>query len=77
MDSEDSASPDSIINTWELMDGLDDANFDSCPMSNSSFNFDRPLEVWAKPSSCRFTTFDGSVRELHDLSESVEKHPSS
>ncbi|PKI32595.1 uncharacterized protein At3g28850-like [Punica granatum] len=76
-DSEDSASPDSVINTWELMDGLDDADIDSCPKSNSSSNFDRPLEVGAKPSSCRFITFDGPVRKLRDSSEPVEKHPSS
>lgn len=75
-DSEDSPSPASVINTWELMDGLDDADFDSSK-ANSSFNFDRPLESGAKPSSYRFTTFDGSVRKLHDSFEAVEKDPSS
>lgn len=75
-DSEDSLSPDSVINTWELMDGLDEADFDPSRKSNSSFNFDRPLEFGAKPSSCRFTTFDGSVRKLYDSFEPVEKDSS-
>lgn len=76
-DPDDSQSPDSVINTWELMDGLDDADFDSSRKSNSSFNFVRPLEFGAKPSSCRFTTFDGYVRKMHDSFEPMKKDPSS
>ncbi|KAK4798982.1 hypothetical protein SAY86_024347 [Trapa natans] len=61
-DPDDSLSPDSFINTWELMDGLDDADFDSSRKSNGS-------------SSCRFTAFDGSARKLRDYLELVEKEP--
>ncbi|XP_056158900.1 uncharacterized protein At5g39865-like isoform X2 [Syzygium oleosum] len=31
-DSNDAPSPDSVINTWELMDGLDDCDYDVGPM---------------------------------------------
>lgn len=58
------------------MDGLDNADF-NCSKSNSSFSFNRPPEFGAKPSSCRFTTFDGSARKLHDSFEQVEKEPPS
>ncbi|KAK4784873.1 hypothetical protein SAY86_019241 [Trapa natans] len=74
-DSEDSMSPDSVINTWELMDGLDDAEF-GLSMSNGSSNIDRTPESVAKPSSCGFTAFDGSARKLHDSFEPVQKDKS-
>ncbi|KAK4776426.1 hypothetical protein SAY86_005114 [Trapa natans] len=66
-DSEDSPSPDSVINTWELMDGLDDADFDSSGKSNGSSNVDRPLVFRDKPSSCR---------KRQDSFELVEEEPS-
>jgi len=50
--SEQSLSPDSIINAWELMDGLDD--------DDDEPNFDTPMDYSKKPSSWRQKEFDGS-----------------
>ncbi|KAK7290783.1 hypothetical protein RIF29_05468 [Crotalaria pallida] len=57
-EEKESLSPDSVINTWELMDGLNDEDsiFESVSNKNSS------------SSSCRFTTttttfFDGSAKK--------------
>lgn len=64
-DPEHSLSPDSVINTWELMDGLDDLDSDfdgSSKLPNSSI-FDRPARFPNKPSSCRYTSFDGSPKK--------------
>ncbi|XP_062112022.1 uncharacterized protein At3g28850 [Humulus lupulus] len=57
-------SPDSVINTWELMHGLDD---------DSAFNsasLDRPIKFQTKPSSCRYTNFDGSAKKRVNSFES-------
>ncbi|KAB1222237.1 hypothetical protein CJ030_MR2G023475 [Morella rubra] len=69
-DPEDSLSPDSVINTWELMDGLDDFESDSGKPSSSIF--DRPIFIPNKLSSCRYTGCDRSVKKLFDLFESVK-----
>ncbi|KAI4300868.1 hypothetical protein L6164_034196 [Bauhinia variegata] len=72
-EAEQSLSPDSVINTWELMDGLDDDSGDI---------FKPYLKVSSKPSSCRYTAFDGSSKKLLDSFESlksleiVEENPS-
>ncbi|KAE9599766.1 putative thioredoxin-like protein [Lupinus albus] len=65
-----SLSPDSVINTWELMDGLDGEE-DSNSIFESVSN--------KNPSSCRYTTttttttFDGSSRKtLLDSFESLK-----
>ncbi|KAI4348622.1 hypothetical protein L6164_009326 [Bauhinia variegata] len=60
-EAEHSLSPDSVINTWELMDGLDD---DSEDISETH------SKVSSKPSSCRYTIFDGSAKKLLDSFES-------
>ena len=68
-DPEHSLSPDSVINTWELMDGLDEeqeqeiANAKKLPYAS----------ILDKPSSCRYTAFDGSARKkLLDSFESMK-----
>ncbi|KAF7819114.1 glutaredoxin family protein [Senna tora] len=64
---EHSLSPDSVINTWELMDGLNDD--DDEPNDNTTTKppqasiFDPPVGVSKKPSSCRYTMFDGSAKK--------------
>ncbi|BAT85147.1 hypothetical protein VIGAN_04264900 [Vigna angularis var. angularis] len=66
---EHSLSPDSVINTWELMDGLDEEEEERQegvmkPPNTSTLD---------KPSSCRYTTFDGSARKkLLDSFESLK-----
>ncbi|KAI3423439.1 uncharacterized protein J3R85_010929 [Psidium guajava] len=75
----ESLSPDSVINTWELMDGLDDSDFVSENPSGklrcSEYGFA------TKPSSCRYTSFDGSITNVRDfpakLSEVLTISPSS
>ncbi|KAM6547996.1 hypothetical protein CsatB_019672 [Cannabis sativa] len=58
-------SPDSVINTWELMHGLDeDSVFNSA-------NLDRPIKFQTKPSSCRYTNFDGSGKKRINSFEST------
>ncbi|KAJ7942473.1 Glutaredoxin family protein [Quillaja saponaria] len=70
-DPEHSLSPDSVINTWELMDGLDDFDFDSDdPAKFNSSIFHRPVGISNKPSSFRYATFDGSAKKLLDSFES-------
>ncbi|KAG6690938.1 hypothetical protein I3842_10G038300 [Carya illinoinensis] len=69
-DPEQSLSPDSVINTWELMDGLDDFDADSDKPVSSIF--DRPVAIPNKPSSYQFTGCDGSQKKLLDLFESVK-----
>ncbi|KAE8098645.1 hypothetical protein FH972_016690 [Carpinus fangiana] len=69
-DPEHSLSPDSVINAWELMDGLDDFESDSeKPISSI---FDRPIAIPSKPSSTGYTDSDVSVKKLSDLFESVK-----
>ena len=63
-----SLSPVSVINTWELMDGLED----DCELPSSSI-FDRPTVIQKRPSSCRYPNSDGSVPKLFDLIESTKK----
>ncbi|KAK2400520.1 glutaredoxin family protein [Trifolium repens] len=55
---EQSLSPDSVINTWELMDGLNDD--DDC---DENSNFDNSIDSSMKPSLCREKAFDGSFSE--------------
>ncbi|KAF3442513.1 hypothetical protein FNV43_RR16429 [Rhamnella rubrinervis] len=62
---EHSLSPDSVINTWELMDGLDDLDLDcdgSSKTTNSSI-FDCSTRFPNKPSSCRYTSFDAPTKK--------------
>ncbi|KAF8039190.1 hypothetical protein BT93_B1673 [Corymbia citriodora subsp. variegata] len=63
-EAQESLSPDSVINTWELMDGLDDSDFayenPSGKLHSSNYGFA------TKPSSCRYTSFDGSIRNVRD-----------
>lgn len=60
-DSNDAPSPDSVINTWELMDGLDDFAYDSenFRMSTSSI-------------SCKPSDYDGNEKETVDSTKSYE-----
>ncbi|XP_061348999.1 uncharacterized protein At5g39865-like [Gastrolobium bilobum] len=44
-----SLSPDSVINTWELMDGLEDEDEDD---DQKSIFDDTPMDASKKPSSC-------------------------
>lgn len=87
---EQSLSPDSVINTWELMDGLDEHedshHHDSATIVHKPSIFDNPMSFSDKHSSCRYTTFDGSAKkklldsfELLKASETVmeEKKSSS
>ncbi|KAG2687300.1 hypothetical protein I3760_09G045100 [Carya illinoinensis] len=69
-DPEHSLSPDSVINTWELMNGLDD--FDSDTEKPIASIFDRPIVTPNKPSSRRYSDCDGSVKKRFDLFESVK-----
>ncbi|KAJ7972142.1 Glutaredoxin family protein [Quillaja saponaria] len=72
-DPEHSLSPDSVINTWELMDGLDDFDFGSDdPAKPKSSIFDHAVGIPNKSSSCRYTTFDGSAKKLHDSFDSLK-----
>ncbi|KAL5546541.1 hypothetical protein UlMin_006228 [Ulmus minor] len=64
-----SLSPDSVINTWELMDGLDD--FDLNPSI-----YDRPISFPTQPSSCRYTCFDGSTKKRLNSFELVKRSES-
>ncbi|KAL3751479.1 hypothetical protein ACJRO7_012328 [Eucalyptus globulus] len=59
-----SLSPDSVINTWELMDGLDESDFGSENPSGKLHSSNNGFAT--KPSSCRYTSFDGSVRNVRD-----------
>ncbi|TKY62686.1 electron carrier [Spatholobus suberectus] len=62
---EHSLSPDSVINTWELMDGLDDEEEEIAKPPYTC--------ILDKPSSCRYTVFDGSARKkLLDSFESMK-----
>ncbi|KAK7396184.1 hypothetical protein VNO78_17004 [Psophocarpus tetragonolobus] len=67
---EHSLSPDSVINTWELMDGLDEEEEQDTIRTSKP-----PLtsSILDKPSSCRYTAFDGSARKkLLDSFESMK-----
>ncbi|XP_048432272.1 uncharacterized protein At3g28850-like [Pyrus x bretschneideri] len=48
------SSPDSVINTWELMDGLNDSDFHS-HFSAKHPIYDRPIAFPEKASSCRYS----------------------
>ncbi|KAK2416737.1 hypothetical protein P8452_61500 [Trifolium repens] len=68
---EQSLSPDSVINTWELMDGLDEHEHEDSHHKASIFN--NPMSFSDKHSSCRYTTFDGSAKKnLLDSFESLK-----
>ncbi|KAK4281953.1 hypothetical protein QN277_013391 [Acacia crassicarpa] len=68
-ETEQSLSPDSVINTWELMEGLNDDDYDNATKPQVSI-FHRPVCVSNKLSSCRYTTFDGPAKKV--LLESFE-----
>ncbi|QCD97019.1 uncharacterized protein At5g39865-like [Vigna unguiculata] len=68
---EHSLSPDSVINTWELMDGLDEEE----EQQERQEGIAKPpyTSTLDKPSSCRYTAFDGSARKkLLDSFESLK-----
>jgi glutaredoxin domain-containing cysteine-rich protein 1 len=69
-------SPDSVINTWELMDGLDEddgldfeINYSIKPRSSHS---DRAIEFTSKASSLHHPGSDGCVKKLHASCDSVK-----
>uniref|UniRef100_A0A5B7A1Q1 Glutaredoxin domain-containing protein n=1 Tax=Davidia involucrata TaxID=16924 RepID=A0A5B7A1Q1_DAVIN len=66
-DPKEPSSPDSVINTWELMEGLDDFDFDIIHSTkpNSSI-YDSPIESPKKPNSHR------SVKKAFDSDELVK-----
>ena len=65
---EHSLSPDSVINTWELMDGLDEEEERQEGIPKPPYT-----SILDKPSSCRYTAFDGSARKkLLDSFESLK-----
>ncbi|KAJ1404186.1 Thioredoxin-like superfamily [Sesbania bispinosa] len=84
-EAEQSLSPDSVINTWELMDGLDEDYSHNTTKPHSSSIFDNPKGIISgKHTSCRYTMFDGSARkklldsfESLRASETVMEKPSS
>ncbi|KAI9120261.1 hypothetical protein K1719_007294 [Acacia pycnantha] len=63
--AQQSLTPDSVINTWELMDGLDD-DFKYTPMPRSSI-LDPPTSVQNQPTS------EGSAKKVLEPPESSEK----
>lgn len=67
-DAKDPLSPDSVINTWELMEGLDEVDFDvvSVPLDSVA----RAEKTWI-PYSIYFRE-DGEVNELVRTYEIVE-----
>ncbi|KAK9291182.1 hypothetical protein L1049_009370 [Liquidambar formosana] len=71
-DPKEISSPDSVINTWELMDGLDDFDVDTdySTKPNASIH-DLPIESPKKPTSFQYSGCDGSVKKLFDSFESV------
>ncbi|CAK7340205.1 unnamed protein product [Dovyalis caffra] len=72
----ESLSPDSVINTWELMDGLDeDGGFDF--EINNSFKprsslSDHSIEFVSKAKSFHHLGSDRCVKKLHDSFDSVK-----
>lgn len=66
-DSIEFSSPDSVINTWELMDGLDDFDLDS-----DSSIYSHVIVSPKKPVSHRYSDCNGSVKKLCDSFEVVE-----
>ncbi|XP_028761486.1 uncharacterized protein At3g28850-like [Neltuma alba] len=60
-----SLTPDCVINTWELMDGLDDDSKDTT-VSHSSI-LDQPTSVQNQPTS------EGSAKKVFESPESSEK----
>ncbi|KAJ6380833.1 hypothetical protein OIU77_029683 [Salix suchowensis] len=72
----ESLSPDSVINTWELMDGLDEndgldfeMNDSSKPRSSLS---DHSIEVVSKASSFHHLGSDKFGKKLHDSFDSLK-----
>ncbi|KAJ9181017.1 hypothetical protein P3X46_009193 [Hevea brasiliensis] len=73
-DPGESFSPDSVINTWELMDGLDDdLDFEmgDSLKPKSSFS-DHAILFSSKSSSFQHLGFDDSVKKLHDSFNSMK-----
>ena len=69
---EQSLSLDFVINTWELMDYLDDDSDDNSKPRSLAFHHG----VSNKPSSCRSTNFDGFAKNLFNSFESSLKSSS-
>ncbi|GAB2267150.1 hypothetical protein Dimus_002135 [Dionaea muscipula] len=74
-DSKDPSSPDSVINTWELMEGLDD-DFDvdsgnSWKLNSSNSNYF--IDAQKIPSSRNRYDSNGSVKRLSDSFVFIEK----
>ncbi|KDP26239.1 hypothetical protein JCGZ_22485 [Jatropha curcas] len=73
-DPGESLSPDSVINTWELMDGLDELDFE---MGNSNSNkkssiSDDYVLISPKSNSFHHLGFDESVKKLNDSFDFVK-----
>ncbi|KAJ8770557.1 hypothetical protein K2173_018048 [Erythroxylum novogranatense] len=73
----ESLSPDSVINTWELMDGLDDDEDGlDFKMGNSleprSSLYSRSLEVSPQPSSFELPGVDGYVKKLFESGDTAK-----
>lgn len=66
-DPKESSSPDSVINTWELMDGLDD--FD---LNSDSSIYTHIIAPPKKPSSHGYSDCNGSMKKLCDSFEVVD-----
>ncbi|VVB03001.1 unnamed protein product [Arabis nemorensis] len=67
---DDSLSPDSVINTWELMNGLDD-ELDSTNSGTGKCNSVVNLESFAKPTVHRDVCVNGSASKLDESYEIV------
>ncbi|KAJ6304229.1 hypothetical protein OIU77_017990 [Salix suchowensis] len=69
-------SPDSVINTWELMDGLDEDDGFDFEINNSSkprsSHSDHAIEFISKTSSLHHLGSDGCGKKLHASYDSVK-----
>ncbi|OAY40252.1 uncharacterized protein At5g39865 [Manihot esculenta] len=73
-DPGESFSPDSVINTWELMDGLDDDlgfEMGDSLKPKSSFS-DHAIQVTSKSNSFQHLGFDSSAKKMNDSFDSVK-----
>ncbi|CAL5431131.1 unnamed protein product [Camellia sinensis] len=69
-DPKEPSSPDSVINTWELMEGLDDFDFDFVQKPTSSI-YDCPIESPKKPNSYQHSDCNGSVKQGYESLDSL------
>ncbi|KAF8094377.1 hypothetical protein N665_0364s0007 [Sinapis alba] len=67
VESRDSLSPDSVINTWELMNGLDDDDFD-----NGKHDSVVNLDTFIEPTTDHDVCVNGSSLKLDDSYEFVK-----